>query len=217
MAYTLQTYITQVQRLLHDPNGDFWPVTELTDYINEARERIAGDTKCLRQLVTSIPLTQGIELYSIAGAAATATPAVTNNIIDVMGITLYWGNTRYKLNYMSFSQLDAYARAWQQYQTRPVIFSRMGALNVYVAPIPDQAYITDWDCVVMPTPLVATTDVDTIPDPFNFPVKYWAAQLAKFKEQAYGEADMFRKQYMVEGLRAQRVFQTRVLPNPYQT
>ena len=39
----LSTYITQVQRLLHDPNAQFWSTSELTDYINEARNRVANE------------------------------------------------------------------------------------------------------------------------------------------------------------------------------
>jgi hypothetical protein len=216
MATTLQTYITQVQRLLHDPNANFWPVSELTDYINDARNRICMDAKCLRQLATSIPLTAGTELYNVNASVATATPALTTQVIDVLGVTLYWGNTRYKLNYMSFSELDAYARAWQQYQDRPVIFTRMGSLNMYVAPIPDQNYITDWDVAVLPAALVSPSDTETVPQPFQDPVQYWACYRAKFKEQAFGEAKLFKAEYATEGLRAARSWMTRVLPNPYQ-
>jgi hypothetical protein len=211
VAVTLQTYITQVQRLLHDPNADFWPVTELTDYINDGRNRIASDTKCLRALQTGIVLTAGQELYPVN----TILPAVAGQVVDILGISLYWGNTRFKLNYMSFSEFDAYVRAWQLYQTRPVIFTRMGATQVYLGPVPDQAYVTDWDVAIIPTPMVLTTDPETIPLPFTDPVQYWAAFRAKYKEQAYGEADMFEKRYAREGLRAARSFMTRVLPNPY--
>lgn len=213
---TLQTYITQVQNLLHDPNGNFWPVSELTGYINDGRNRIAMDTKCLRQLATSISLTAGVELYSVAAAVAAAVPPITNPVVDVLGISLYWGNTRFKMNYLPFTAFDAQVRAWQLFQNRPVIFTRMGALNVYVGPIPDQAYVTDWDVAVLPTPMALTTDVETIPAPFTDPVQYWAAFRAKFKEQSLGECKIFKDTYATEGLRAQRSFMTRVIPNPYQ-
>lgn len=216
MSTTLQTYITQVQRLLHDTNQSFWPVSELTDYINAGRSRIAADTKCLRQLVTSIPLTTGVELYPLQATVALAPVPMLQSVVDVLGISLYWGNTRFKMNYMSFSQFDAYVRAWQSYRGRPVIFTRMGGLQVYVGPIPDQNYITDWDVAIVPNALVNPTDVDPIPAPFNDPVQYWAAHLAKFKEQSFGESKMFKDEYAREGIRAQRVFMTRVLPNPYQ-
>jgi hypothetical protein len=215
VATTLQTYITQVQRLLHDPNANFWPVSELTDYINDGRNRIAQDTKCLRQLATTIYLTAGTELYNVQNQVLLATPPITNTVVDVLGISLYWGNTRFKMNYMSFSEFDAAVRAWQLYQSRPVIFTRMGGLSVYVGPIPDQNYQTDWDVAILPTPMVLTTDVETIPPPFTDPVQYWAAFRAKFKEQQLGESKIFKDEYARQGLAAQRAFMTRVMPNPY--
>ena len=211
MAVTLQTYITQVQRLLHDPNGNFWPVSELTDYVNDGRNQIAKDSKCLRSLQTGITLTAGVELYPIA----TILPAVAGQVVDILGISLYWGNTRFKMNYMSFSEFDANVRAWQLYQSRPVIFTRMGGTQVYVGPIPDQNYVTDWDVAITPPPMVLTTDTEVIPNPWTDCVQYWAAFRAKFKEQQMGEADIFEKRYSREGLRAARAFMTRVLPNPY--
>ena len=216
MATTLQTYITQVQNLLHDPNANFWPIPELITYINDGRNRIAMDTKCLRQLATSIPLTPGVELYNVQATVALATPTVINSVIDILGITLYWGNSRFKMQYMSFTEFDAQIRAWQLLQNRPVIFTRMGALNVYLGPIPDQSYLTDWDVAILPTPMALANDMETIPPPFTDPVQYWAAFRAKFKEQSLGESKIFQQTYAAEGLRAQRSFMTRVIRNPYE-
>ena len=54
---TLSSYLTEVQRLLHDANSVFWSTQELTDYINDARERVARDTGCLRTLqITATPI-----------------------------------------------------------------------------------------------------------------------------------------------------------------
>jgi hypothetical protein len=211
MATTLNTYVTQCQRLLHDPNGSMWPVSELTDYINEARNRICEDTKCLRALQTGINLTAGQELYTVT----TILPAVAGQVVDILGISLYWGNTRFKMNYASFTEFDAMLRSWQVYQSRPVYFTRMGALQVYVGPVPDQNYVTDWDVAITPTPLVNTSDVEIIPAPFQTPVQYYACYKAKFKEQSLGEAKIFKDEYNYSGLRAQRAFMTRVITNPY--
>ena len=63
MTTTLSTYITQVRRLLHDANANFWSDQELTDDINEARSRLVRDTGCLRNLQTSSVLTNQ-EVYS---------------------------------------------------------------------------------------------------------------------------------------------------------
>lgn len=211
----LNTYLTDCRQMLHDPNGLMWPDPELTGYINQGRNRIANDSKCLRQLVQGVPLIAGVELYNIAATVALAPVPMVNPVIDVLGISLYWGNTRFKLNYDNFSRFDARVRAWQLYQSRPVLFTRMGALSIYVGPIPDQAYITDWDVAIQPLPLVTDADTDPIPPPWTEPVKYWACFLAKFKEQALGEAGIFKDEYMAQGRIAQRSFQTRVLTNPY--
>ena len=215
MATTLQSYITQVQQLLHDPNANMWSVSELTTYINDGRNRIAQDAKCLRQLATTINLTAGQELYNVATAVAAASVPIINPVVDVMGITLYWGNSRFKMNYWAFTPFDAQFRAWQLYQSRPVAFTRMGSLNIYVGPIPDQNYITDWDVAVYPTPMALTTDVETIPQPFQDPVQYWAAFRAKFKEQSLGEAKIFKDEYAAQGKAALRAFMTRIIQNPY--
>jgi hypothetical protein len=217
VAVTLQTYITQVQRLLHDPNASFWPIAELTDYINDGRNRIAQDTKCLRQLATTVTLTAGVELYNVQATVALATPPVTQSVVDILGIALYWGNSRYKLQYNSFTELDARARAWQLYQDRPVIFTRMGSLSVYVAPIPDQNYVTDWDVAILPPAMSNLSDAEVIPPPFQDPVQYWAAFRAKFKEQALGECKIFKDEYARQGLMAQRAFMTRVIRNAYNS
>ena len=47
---TLSSYITEVRRLLHDANGNFYSDSELTDYINNARTRLVRDTGVLRTL-----------------------------------------------------------------------------------------------------------------------------------------------------------------------
>jgi hypothetical protein len=50
---TLQDYITTTRRLLHDANANFWSDQELTDDINQARNRLVRDTGCYRVLQTS--------------------------------------------------------------------------------------------------------------------------------------------------------------------
>ena len=56
MSQTLQGYITEVRRLLHDANANFYTNSQLTDYINGARKRIVRDTGCLRSVqTTTIP------------------------------------------------------------------------------------------------------------------------------------------------------------------
>lgn len=208
----LSTYTTQVQRLLHDLNFQYWPQAELTDYINEARYRVAQDTKCLRQLVTGVALTAGVEQYN----ATVLLPTVGPYLVDVMGITLYYNTTRYKLSQRSFTRQDARYRSWSLLQQRPVTFARMSPTITWLSPNPDQAYITDWDVAVIPTALVSDATVDQIPIPFQEPVQYYAAYKAKWKEQAQGEAALFEQQYVKMLKWCYRGYMTRIIPDPYQ-
>jgi hypothetical protein len=207
----LNTYITQCRRLLHDANGAMWPDAELTDYINEARNRVAQDTKCLRRVVTGLTLPSGQETYT----PQTFIPTYGPLLVDVMGITIYINNTRIKLQYYAYTQFDAMMRYWVNYQQWPVAFSRVGATIIYVGPVPNQNYTSDWDIAVNPAPLVTDGDPETIPVPFTDPVKFWACYLAKFKEQSLGECQIYKNEYAVNLRMAVRSFMTRVIPNPY--
>ena len=67
LSPTVQSdYVRQVQRLLHDSNAQFWSVSELQDYINEARIRTVRDTGCYRVLQT-VFLSTGVEVYPFGG------------------------------------------------------------------------------------------------------------------------------------------------------
>ena len=208
MTTTLSTYITQVRRLLHDANANFWSDQELTDDINEARSRLVRDTGCLRSLQTSSVLTNQ-EVYSYD----TLNPLT----VDIININLYWGNTRIPLRYLPWTQFNAELRFWQNYVGRPIAFSMYGPRQYYVSPVPDQTYVTELDTVILPTPLVNSNDVDTIPDVFTGPVQFYTAWIAKYKEQSYGEAELFKDQYVKQVQAVLANTYTRRMPDPYST
>lgn len=200
----LSTYLTQVRQLLHDPNGQMWPDSELTGYINLARRRVARDTYCLRQLDTGVTLVTGQERYVID---STVSATYQGRVVAIIGIDLYWGNTRYPLWYAPWTVFSRNMRMWTQMQQRPTVFTRQGALTVYVGYTPDQNYVTDWDIAIVPMDLVNDSTVEELVPPFVDIVQWWAAHLAKFKEQAMGEAEIFQTKYKQEVLNAQRSFQ----------
>ena len=255
---TLSSYLTEVQRLLHDANAVFWSTSELTDYINDARERVVRDTGCLRTLqITSTPLsntgvvaipwsnglavTAGEFIFSnifiyqvtVSGVLATdaapyptgtstfppSTPftngtatlqyssnceiislaALPNGIqtLDVLNVTLYWGNSRIPLRYLPWSNFNAQLRYWQNYVGRPICFSTYGQGQLYIAPVPDQSYAIEVDTVILPQPLSLNNPgaTDVIVDPYTTPVAFYAAYKAKYKEQSYGEAEIYKQEY----------------------
>jgi hypothetical protein len=276
---TLSSYITEVQRLLHDANSVFWTTSELTDYINDARERVARDTGCLRTLqITATPISNTGVPATIwtAGATVTAGEFVFNNIfiyevtvsgvlgstappypdssytfppsapftdgtatlqysgpvevipfatistgttLDILNVNIYWGNSRIPLRYLPWSNFNAQLRYWQNYVGRPVCFSIYGQNTIYVGPVPDQAYVVEIDSTILPTALsLSSPNVnDQIQDPYTTPVAFYAAYKAKYKEQSYGEAEIYKQEYAKQVQAVLNSVYTRRIPDPYST
>jgi hypothetical protein len=196
----LSTYLLRTRRLLTDPNAQYWSDTELTDDINQARNRVCADTKCLRQLFTGITLATGVEQYNIATtvSSSTGTPNLGLYVVEVIGVTIYWGNMRVKCRNLPFTEQDAKLRIFQTYQTRPGSVAMIGGNTVYINPMPDQAYVSDWDCAIIPIPLVDNTSLEVIPVVWQNLVSFYAAHLAKYGEQSLSESDIFYKKYLTE-------------------
>jgi len=276
---TLSSYITEVQRLLHDANSVFWSTSELTDYINDARERVARDTGCLRTLqvtatpisntgvaatawAESTPVTAGqfllsnIFIYEVTTTGTTGTTAPpypasgytfppstaftdgtaqltysgpaeiipfatlsSGTTLDILNVNIYWGNSRIPLRYLPWSNFNAQLRYWQNYVGRPICFSVYGQQQIYIGPVPDQAYVVEIDSTILPTPLSLATSnaVDPIQDPYTTPVAFYAAYKAKYKEQSYGEAELYKQEYTKHVQAVLNSVYTRRIPDPYTT
>lgn len=289
MAVVLSQYITEVRRLLHDSAGNFWSDSDLTAYVNSARERVVRDTGCLRYIrqvnflqnaetfnlsqlpngyLDTVTVTSGGSGYggtaptvtvaapsSALGVTAEATAILTSNgdsvqyisvtnpgsgysnapaitltgnatataalaltperNLDVMNVNIYWGNSRVPLLYRPWTQFNTELRYWQNYIGRPIAFSQYGQGQIYVQPVPDQLYVGELDCIVLPDPLVNDNSVEVIIDPYTQPVKYYAAYMAKYQEQSYGEAEIFQAQYAKQVQAVLNSVFTRRMYNPY--
>ena len=136
--------------------------------------------------------------------------------MDIININLYWGNTRIPLRYLPWTQFNAELRFWQNYVGRPIAYSMYGPNSFNIAPVPDQNYAMEIDTVVRPTDLVSLNDVEVdIPQPWQNPIPYYAAYVAKFKEQSYGEAELFKNQYQAQMQNVLNQTYTRRMPDPY--
>ena len=301
---TLNTYITEVRRLLHDANGNFYSDSQLTDYINSARERTVRDTGCLREIVvTQTPcmvapgstigganpaypsvwasntaytagqfLFSNIFIYQVTTAGTTSdtpppypqasynnynnyppsteflngtcgltyvgncenisyaaltylvgssplSPSTGTTVLDVLNINLYWGNTRVPMDYLSWSDFNTRLRFWQNYIGRPLAFSIYGQQQIFLGPVPDEIYQLEIDCVVLPVALSLTTPnaTDVINDPYTSAVKFYAAYLAKFYEQSYGESEIYKQEYAKQANSILNSVFTRRIPSPYSS
>lgn len=208
---TLNEYITETRRLLHDVNGNFWTDSELTDYINDARGHTVQDSGC-RRILQNYTLTVGDETIDYLDLPQ------GNNTIDILNINLYWGDSRWPMYYMAWTDFNAQLRFWQNYNGRPIGFSIYGAKTIYIGPKPDQVYEIELDTVVLPSPLVTGSQSDTdIQSPFYEAVAYYAAHKAKYQEQSYGESEIFKQEYTKQILGALNSTFTRRLPSVYQS
>lgn len=208
MAQTLSGYITQTRRLLHDVNANFWTDAELTDYINDGRNTLVRDTGCNRVL-QSHTAPASVETISFS-----ALPQ-GDKTIDVINVNLYWGNSRIPLYYLAWTDFNAQLRYWQNYTGRPIAYSMYGAKQLYIGPSPDQSYVMEFDTVVEVDPMVNGSDVETLPAPFIEAIPFFAAYMAKYQEQSYGEAEIFDQQYNKHVREILGSTFTRRLPTPY--
>ncbi len=267
MSSTLQTYLNEVQRLIHDVSNAAWSQSELIDYINTAREDAALDMHCVRHLVTGVQLLVGQEIYSIDGAVcgatvtaggtgysgattvtfdpaptggvtatavpiivagvvtsitmtrwgqgyvsapgvaiadgggssgATATAVTMLNAFQVISISNIWNLQRYMLSFRGFTLFQAYMRqSTTLFNSLPGIWSiHPQDLQVYLRPPPDQLYLSEWDMLSLPSPLVNPTDVDVqVRPPWNKALQYRAAALALSKHQNFEQAQYYDQKY----------------------
>jgi hypothetical protein len=204
----LSDYILECRRLLHDANGNFYSDSELTDYINDGRSRMVRDTGCLRTYQTSsVSANQEIILTS-------SLPNGTNTL-DIINLNLIWGNTRIALQYLPFTDFNARLRYYQNYTGRPIAYAMYGQTSIYLGPVPDQTYSIELDTVILPTSLTTSSPTETIPAPYTTPVAFYACYKAKHKEQAYGEAEIFKQEYTGQVRAVLSSVFTRRITTPY--
>ena len=88
---------------------------------------------------------------------------------------------------------------------------------MYIGPVPQENYTAELDTIILPTALVNSTTPDEIQEPYSEAVAFYAAYKAKYYEQSYGEAEIFKQEYMRQIQGALTSTFTRRLPTPYST
>ena len=143
-------------------------------------------------------LTQGAVAPSVVFGSGTASATATvldTQAIDCVGITYIFGSSRLALQYRPWREHNAKYRYFVSNIGRPEVFSVYAYTTVYIWRLPDQPYLTEFDVVVLPRPLIDNTTLEVVPYIFQDPVKYYAAYLAKQKSQQHREADEFLQRY----------------------
>ena len=151
------------------------------------------------------------------GAGASATATLFNNVFNIISISYLWGTQRYSLRYRGVTLFQAYMRSQLFFTQRGLIWTiheQMG--QVLIQPPPDQPYVTEWDVLCLPMPLVNLSDVDNqIVQPWADAVQYYASYLCLLKLQNFEQAEYMLKLYsarvpkIIIGAGGVRI------PNPY--
>lgn len=130
------------------------------------------------------------------GSGATiAVGALNVNTYDVLDVHIIYGTLRYPLRWWPWSIFSRSVRTSTTTQMRPVCWATYGYTQIYIGALPDQTYQADVDTVILPTDISGST-VDPIPPVVQDPIKFYAAYLAKYNAQQYGEAESLKTQYM---------------------
>ena len=191
-VFLLSQYQTQVRRLLNDAQKNYWSDPELTDYINEARIRTAIKTLCVRKFqIGTIQANQEQYEYTDVNLAL----PLGNQVIDIVNITALWNSARIPLGWAPFTQFNGCFRGFVGHTSVPVAFTIYNASEFWIAYLPDQNYVAEFDTAIKPLNLASDNSVDTIPSPYDQAVKYWAARLARLKLQQYAEAKAQEKMF----------------------
>jgi hypothetical protein len=190
---TLQSYLDDTQRLLHDSGFRFCSQAEMIDYINKARRKVAAETGCNRQIVTAVPIDINVGSLDFLNIFS------GRRVIGLLDVYLnYSQGLRPPLRYFPYSQFARSGVVMQNWHGTPELWSQVGSA-AYWAPLPPIAYTMDFDASVEPLDLVNLTDVDgEVTPPYSEAVAYYAAYRVKIKDQRREEAMQFLNDYMRE-------------------
>jgi hypothetical protein len=185
----LLAYETATQRLLQSPQAPItlYDLPSIDSYINTARQQLAMEGECVRQIGT-ITTDLGSREYDFDDDITGLNPWV-QSVVHVRRVTI---NTVTG----GQSMLNTHAWPWFDYfyinnpnppNGAPARWAQYGqgvTGTIWVDPIPDSAYILNADCVCVPIKLIDDTTVEGIPYPWTDAIPYFAAYLALLSAQA---------------------------------
>jgi hypothetical protein len=204
----LTRYITEIQNLLNDQEGQFFRLPTLTDYTNRARRRIAAASGCLRVIPPGTLTVPRQEQYPFSNWTPLIQEIVpgADSILACRTLAVAIGG-RWERNQIQgggwkplwrripFSDFQARFRIYNQTFfgtiSEPGWYSQYGegpAGRLYLAPIPAQEQPLEVDLSLIPANLLTDADIDPIPYPWSDAVSYWAATLCLLQQQRREDA-----------------------------
>lgn len=184
----LDTYLTLTNALLQNPSAtnNLYSQTLITQYINQARDWVAGDSQSIKALGTYSVTVGSQGPYPFSGITLTT----STGIEGVLNVRQQWYE-------VGTGQLWFRGRSWPWFsvyefntaaprQSVPKTWAQYGegeSGTIYISPQPDQAYVIQADCICIPIDLVDDSTVEVLPAPWTIAVPYYAAYLALLSAQ----------------------------------
>ena len=121
-------------------------------------------------------------------------------VIDSVALAVNWGGTtRPQLDYLTWDDLQAYARAYAVLNTSwPSVWSVYNdgpQGEIWVFPVPSQATEMELDAICLPSSLNTDDDFDAIPDGFQESLMYGAAKFAFMARGRYAQAQVMEGEF----------------------
>lgn len=182
-----------------------------TGYVNIPIITITGDGAgaiATGNLSAAVKTAVGQEVYNFStwNSIIQANNPGVQSIIGVQTISVSWGSQKPTLDHVSWSDIQAYLRAYNiGYLNYPTVWAQYGqgvSGSAYLWPIPAVITQLDVDCYCLPITLASDSDIEAIPYPWTDAVPYYAAYLAFLNAQRKDDARYYLGEYkriMTEG------------------
>jgi hypothetical protein len=222
----LSRYVTELQNLLNDQQGQFFPIPTLVNYINRSRRRIAYSSGCVRVLPPGILTHPQQEVYPFSDwiSLVQGVRPQVQSILSCRSIAVSIGPGGWKpvwrrIVFTDFqSRFRIFAGTWYGTISEPGWWAQYGEGTtgaIYMAPIPAQELPMEADLTCIPAPLLTDGDEEIIPAPWDDAVVWWAAVLALLQRQRPQEAQAMMQMFQAEMPFCASVVNHQMIQNTY--
>lgn len=201
----LAAYLSATNRLLTNPvpNPPLYTTADLTAYINEGRQQLAGEAECIRAsssgVLTAAQQEYAFSLFTLyTGGNVTLTGISGTLSIREMRVASGTGFARmynrpwdwFYRYYLSSgaAQVTGVPNTWAQ-------LGRGTKGTFAISPVPTSGLTIRVDVTCLPIPLVDDTTPEAIPAPFTDAIPYFAAYKAYLSSQRRDDATVMFGRY----------------------
>ena len=217
MALTL--YLSDTRTLLQNPQAStsLYPDSNLTRFVNIARDQVAGEAKCIRVFGT-LATVASQQVYAFSSIITSAVSGI-RGVYELRQANVVVGTGAARLNSRPFAYfMQYYLNQTAPVAAQPTDWAQYGeGFNgtIYLHAVPDKIYTLNCDTVCMPIDLVDDTTAEAIPLIWQQAVPFFAAHLALISAQRGGDADKMLERYQMFLQRARDAATPEVLSTNY--